>query len=199
VAIPCPSCGREYDITLFQFGRTIQCTCGTRVGLEKRIGPPENRDADLRFLADAMLGGLARWLRFLGMDTAYDPGISDETLVTRSFQEDRRILTRDRGLLEEWTLSHVTLLESEGVEDQLSEVAQRFPLRGRIRLFSRCPLCNSPLEPLSPEEAEERVPPRVFECTDEFFQCPACRQVYWEGSHTARIRERLDRILGGKP
>ncbi len=37
MSVPCPRCGRDYDVALFQFGRTIHCTCGSRVGLEPRI------------------------------------------------------------------------------------------------------------------------------------------------------------------
>ncbi len=33
MGVPCQHCGREYDVTLFEFGRTIWCTCGSRVGL----------------------------------------------------------------------------------------------------------------------------------------------------------------------
>jgi hypothetical protein len=28
MAITCPHCGRQYDITLFQYGRTVTCACG---------------------------------------------------------------------------------------------------------------------------------------------------------------------------
>jgi dsDNA-specific endonuclease/ATPase MutS2 len=31
VAILCPNCGREYDVTLFQFGASVACDCGTAV------------------------------------------------------------------------------------------------------------------------------------------------------------------------
>ena len=28
MAIRCPACGRDYDVTLFEFGATIACDCG---------------------------------------------------------------------------------------------------------------------------------------------------------------------------
>jgi len=28
VAIVCPACGRQYDATLFEFGRSVACDCG---------------------------------------------------------------------------------------------------------------------------------------------------------------------------
>lgn len=31
MAVYCPACGRQYDITLFGFGRTIVCDCGAVV------------------------------------------------------------------------------------------------------------------------------------------------------------------------
>jgi uncharacterized protein with PIN domain len=194
VAIPCPGCGREYDVTLFQFGRTIHCTCGFRVGLEQRLGPPVT-SSEPRFFADAMLGNLARWLRILGFDTAYHASIPDPELVRRSLAEGRHILTRDRALQEEWRVSHCTVLEKDDVEAQLGEVFRRFPIREKIRMFTRCALCNAPLESLSREEARERVPGRVLEAHESFAACPECRRVYWEGSHTERIRQRLRRIL----
>ncbi len=33
MAIQCPKCGAEYDVTLFAFGRSIQCECGEWVDL----------------------------------------------------------------------------------------------------------------------------------------------------------------------
>jgi hypothetical protein len=65
MAIRCQRCGREYDVTLFQFGRTIHCACGSRVRLEDPVGLAVTH-SDPRFMVDAMLGGLARWLRILG-------------------------------------------------------------------------------------------------------------------------------------
>jgi uncharacterized protein with PIN domain len=166
------------------------------VGLESRLGPTVS-SLEPRFIADAMLGGLARWLRILGYDTAYDPAISDAELVQRSLGEGRHILTRDRALSEEWRVSECTILDADGTEAQLKEALERFDLMAGADLFSRCPVCNSPLEPIPRKDAQGHVPPRVFELHDSFKRCPGCHRFYWEGSHTHRVRARIEKILGG--
>jgi len=196
MAVTCSACGREYDVTLFQFGRTIHCTCGARVGLEKRLGPPLSA-TEPRFIADAMLGRLARWLRILGFDTAYDPQIADEDLVRRGLTERRHILTRDRRLRDEWRVSNCIILDSEDVDAQVTQIVTRLGLASAIRLFSRCPVCNALLVPLPEDEARPRVPPRVAERHHTFAHCPECDRVYWEGSHTERMRARLKELLEG--
>ncbi len=194
MAIRCHQCRREYDVTLFQFGRTIHCACGARVGLEARVGP-EVTHSEPRFMVDAMLGGLARWLRILGFDTAYDPAIPDDELARRGLVEGRHILTRDRSFPEEWRVASCTILEHDDVDTQLREVLERFNLKEKIRLFSRCGACNTLLKPLPREEARDRVPPRVLESCDDFANCPGCGRTYWEGTHTRRIRARLRSVL----
>lgn len=203
MAIVCPRCGREYDVTLFQFGRTVDCTCGARVGLERRVSPvepgaPEHRGAaeDPRFFADAMLGGLARWLRILGYDAAYDESVEDEALVRRALEEGRRILTRDRRLPDEWRVEGVTLVDAEEPMEQLREVVMRLELRPRrSAAFTRCPECNAPLESADPAEVAPRVPDRVLEEQDRFRRCPGCGKVYWRGGHVRRMLARLSDLL----
>jgi hypothetical protein len=34
MALRCPQCGKEYDVTLFEFGRSIDCECGWKISLE---------------------------------------------------------------------------------------------------------------------------------------------------------------------
>lgn len=189
MAIPCPRCGREYDVTLFQFGRTIHCTCGSRVGLEKRLGA-ENTSPRPRFYVDAMLGRLARWLRVLGYDTAFDAAVQDADLVRQALFEGRVILTRDRGLPEEWRIDNFLVLEEEDLPAQLKRVIRRFGL-DREGLFSRCVACNGLLLPLQRRDVMSDVPPRILLKHDRFTRCRDCRRVYWEGSHAHRIRARL--------
>ena len=46
MALQCPGCGRQYDVTLFEFGRTVRCHCGRTIGLGgghqlETVHPPE--------------------------------------------------------------------------------------------------------------------------------------------------------------
>jgi uncharacterized protein with PIN domain len=198
MAVCCRRCGRGYDVALFQFGRTIWCACGSRVGLEPELRPPAVRSG-LRFAADAMLGRLARWLRLLGFDCAYDPAITDEALVRLAETEARTILTRDRRLPEEWWVSGVYLVRAEDLLGQLAEVIEAFDLAASVRLLTRCNECNRALAPLAREQAAGRVPPRVLELHDAFAECPGCGRVYWEGTHAERIRELVDGLRERAP
>ena len=196
MAIRCPSCGRAYDVTRFQFGRTIRCACGARVGLEFRVGPRVTAGQP-RFIADVMLGRLARWLRALGYDTAYDDAIEDAALVRRAVEEGRTILTRDRKLPREWRVAGVLVLESERPLDQLREVVARLGLAPPAELFTRCLVCNGELVRADAEAVGAQVPSAVRRSRRAFVRCPDCGRVYWEGSHTRRMRAALDRALGG--
>jgi uncharacterized protein with PIN domain len=196
VGVPCPQCGRQYDATLFEFGRTLWCACGGRVAMEPRVRSLRS-GAESRFFADAMLGRLARWLRILGFDCAYESAIADAELVRRAAREERVILSRDRALPEEWRISGIQLLESEGLVEQIREVVRAFDLGGAVRIFSRCNECNEPLRAAAKAEVAGRVPPRILATQEAFRECPACGRVYWEGSHTEHMRRAVDAVLAG--
>jgi len=198
MAVPCPGCGREYDVTLFEFGRTLWCTCGSRVGIAPRVSG-QCATGETRFIADAMLGRLARWLRILGFDCAYDGEIDDEALVRRAAAEDRVLLSRDRSLPEDWWISGIHLVGSQELREQLREIIRRFDLARSVRLFTRCSECNHPLREARKADVSERVPPHALATQDRFHECPSCRRVYWEGSHARRIRRVVDELLSGPP
>jgi uncharacterized protein with PIN domain len=193
MGVPCPRCGRSYDVTLFEFGRTLWCTCGSRVGLAPR--KRQLAGSERRFFADAMLGRLARWLRLLGFDCAWERDIADETLVRRAVLEDRIILSRDRALRQEWRVSDIYLVGAESVRNQLIEVLEHFDLVSEIHLLSRCSRCNALLSPAAPADVVECVPPRVLERHTAFSACAQCGRVYWEGTHTDRIKRFVDGLL----
>lgn len=196
MGVPCPGCGRSYDVTLFAFGRTLHCACGERVGLAHRL--PLRPAADPpRFLADAMLGRLARWLRLLGFDTAFEAHVADEALVRRALREGRAILTRDRALPAQWRVEDVLVLRAATLRGQLREVLDAFALAERIRPLTRCSVCNGPLRAARPDEVAARVPPRVLAAECDFRACPDCGRVYWRGSHTERILHAVDALTRG--
>ena len=199
MAVSCFRCGRHYDVSLFQFGRTISCACGERVSRdveERRLSPP----TDPLFYCDAMLGRLARWLRVLGFDTAYDPDIDDGALVRRAWEEGRWILTCDRRLPLEWRVRGCVVLQAEASLDRLREVVDRFGIEEPRRLFRRCLECNELVEVIGSDDLDRLgadVPERVRQSHREFSCCLACGRVYWEGSHTRRMRRRLREVFAG--
>ncbi len=152
----------------------------------------------MRFLADEMLAGLARWLRVIGYDTRLFKHGSDADAVRLAATEGRIVLTRDRRMLSEWWVDGCYLLRSERPLDQLREVVDRFGLPWRERLFERCLRCNVVLIPLPRGSAPPGVPQSVVERGLPLRSCRQCGRVYWEGSHTARMRATLEETLEPK-
>ena len=146
-----------------------------------------------RFAADAMLGRLATWLRLLGYDTFYEPHIDDQVLVERAQAEGRIILTRDVQLTKRRGV-RTLLVESDNVWEQLRQVVQTFSLARRPE-GSRCPRCNLALVPLDKEKAAGRVPEYVWQTQETFHECPACRRVFWRGTHIAHMEARLSEVF----
>ncbi|MFN3740132.1 MAG: Mut7-C RNAse domain-containing protein [Thermodesulfovibrionales bacterium] len=148
------------------------------------------------FIADAMLGRLARWLRILGYDTLYNKDITDSELIRIARQEDRIILTRDRGITGKKTIRGYILITSDYIADQLREVFQALSMRGipRPEPFTRCPVCNSQLQRLTKKEVSGLVPDHVYLNHSEFSGCPSCGRIYWRGSHEANMRGVLGEI-----
>ncbi len=143
-----------------------------------------------------MLGKLARWLVLLGYDAAYAgaDGRKDALLMEEARREGRIFLTRDARIPEVSGVRKLVLREP-GLEGQLLEVLRALGLKPeRARLFSRCTWCNRELEALSREEALPLVPPMVRGLKTGFWRCPACRRLYWNGTHTERTISRLERL-----
>lgn len=141
----------------------------------------------MKFIADAMLGRLARRLRLLGFDVIYDRNLDDNGVIRHSIEERRTILTRDRALIKRPLASNHLFIASEDVDRQLDQVLSLFS-SSAIRELSRCSRCNTPLSPLPRSEAKELVPRYVFDAYDEFSRCESCKRVYWKGTHVRRMR-----------
>lgn len=152
-----------------------------------------------KLIADAMLGGLARWLRVLGLDTAYDPALDDSELVDAAVEQGRVILTRDRRLVERRRAANHLLVRSEVVDEQVAQVLAELAIEPAPgALFSRCLRCNAPLAQMSPAEAAHQVPPFVARTQTRFRRCPSCGRIFWRATHAERMRRRL-RKMGVEP
>ena len=148
-------------------------------------------ETDARFLADAHLGGLARFLRMLGFDTLHDQALHDREIRRLAHEESRIVLTRDRELLKCRDIARGYYVRALKAELQLREVAGRYRLDGRARPFSRCLHCNLPLAPLEKAAAAGRVPAGVLERHERFTTCGGCGRIYWPGTHYERMRSTL--------
>jgi uncharacterized protein len=145
-----------------------------------------------RFLADEMVGRLARYLRFAGCDTEYVRGGSDDDVIARAEAEDRVILTRDRALAAR--TPRAFLLRSSEIRGQWQEVRAAWPDVGEEVRFERCTECNGELRPYArgtDPGREAKVPREARHPGLRLYGCATCGHLYWEGSHTAGIRARF--------
>lgn len=150
-----------------------------------------------RFVLDVHLGTLTRRLRTLGFDCWYRTDADDVELASVAVDEERILLTRDRGLLMRREVTHGYCPRSDDPQLQLLEVVDRFGLAPRSRPFTRCVRCNGELRPAAPEEVREEVPPRVRAEHHTFRRCRECGQVYWPGSHRAAMSSWVDGVVEG--
>ena len=148
-------------------------------------------DPDLRFIADAHLGGLARFLRMLGFDTLHRNAFSDEEIRHLAETEGGVVLTRDRELLKCREIARGAYVRALKPEAQLREVAARYGLEAHARPFSLCLGCNLPLQPAERGAVAAWVPPAVLELHEHFVRCPGCNGVFWPGSHYRRMLSAL--------
>jgi uncharacterized protein with PIN domain len=154
--------------------------------------------AERRFICDAMLGGLARWLRAAGYSACFDVHIDDGALVRRALEEERCLLTSDGGVMERYAVTRClvrSVFIPRGLKplEQLAHVMDvlQLPLRE-----SRCMECGGRLAEVPLDEVAEHVPEKVKRVCNRFYRCRGCRKVYWRGTHWEDIRRRLARAAG---
>jgi uncharacterized protein with PIN domain len=140
-----------------------------------------------RFVLDAHLGKLAKYLRMLGFDSKYRNDYEDDEIIELAAKEKRILLTRDKLLLRSGRVTHGYYVRSTDKHHQLREVVQKFDLYSQFKSFTRCMTCNRELVPKSKEEVVHLLPPDIRNLYKEFFFCPDCRKVFWQGSHFKRM------------
>ena len=148
-----------------------------------------------RFIADAQLGGLAKYLRMLGFDTLYENRYTDAQVARISANEQRIVLTRDRALLMHKLISHGCYVRGTRPIQQLEEIVSRLDLYRAIKPLSRCLRCNRELEPVAKEVIRDRLPPGGAPFYRRFWICHQCDRIYWEGSHWHRMEQVIGDLM----
>lgn len=149
----------------------------------------------MKFIADGMLGKLTRWLRMLGHNVKYSNKLDDAQLMAIAKKERRILLTRDLELYQQATAKGVQAFYVDGQTEaeNLAKIAQKFGISLDIDMAkSRCPKCNAQVKPISKEKVAGKVEETTYTYYNEFWECPKCGQIYWQGAHWTRIRRTLE-------
>ncbi len=144
----------------------------------------------MKYVADIMLGRLAKWMRLQGLDVLYDPDLQDNEVIRISLEQGRTILTRDRKLSERPIASNHIFITDEKVKGQIIQVMGAHP-KPVLRPLTRCAICNEPLRAVDKRMICDLVPRYVYEKYSAFMQCEKCAKIYWKGTHVRRIAEEI--------
>ncbi|MFD0364455.1 Mut7-C RNAse domain-containing protein [Nocardia sp. GCM10030253] len=162
------------------------------IGPLSRVRPRPLRDP--RFIVDVNLGGLARLMRLMGLDTRCEWDADDAALAEAAAAEHRVLLTRDHGLLKRRNVTHGMFVRSDRPFEQIVEVIRRLDLSDRLVPFSRCLRCGGIVTEVAKQDIVDRLEPLTRRYYDTFRQCPDCGRIYWEGSHQQRLDDLVARI-----
>jgi hypothetical protein len=146
---------------------------------------------ELRFLADSMLGRLAKWLRVMGYDTHYQ-SFYREGMIGQLIHDRRRLLSRHKAITEQYP--NALLIHSDHINEQLQEMKQGGDLASdRSNWFSRCLICNVRLKKAEADDVRGNVPEYViYENIAGIRFCPSCGRYFWQGSHRERMIRQLE-------
>src|SRR5438552_5888566 len=182
-------------------GFSHQLTDDSEIDVYSTSGSPQEFTANrlqergiAKFVADGHLGKLARDLRLLGFDVAYDAMADDTALLGISAREKRALLTRDRRLLMHAVVRDGYCPRSDCPEEQTVEVIRRFDLQALLAPFSRCLACNGTLGRVEKADVFDQLELMTKIYYNEFRRCIACGKIYWAGSHFGKLQSRIRRI-----
>lgn len=150
-----------------------------------------------KFIADAMLGRLAKKLRLLGLDCIYHSDIEDSNLLNIAETEKRIILTKDKQLsitAEKCQIPFVYVTSDDQIE-QLFQISSCIELNLKIDSnTARCSVCNGMLEKTKKSLISSKVPDGVLEINNDFWICSGCKKIYWEGTHIKNLQKFLGSV-----
>jgi uncharacterized protein len=155
----------------------------------------QQEEAYPRFVADVMLGRLAKWLRIAGFDVLYSNKFADDELIEISNLEKRVLLSRDTRLLIRRPVREFIFIDSEDIQKQIRLVFETMHISSLGSLLTRCLSCNEALIETSRESVRELVPEFVYQTQSRFKLCPACKKIFWAGTHRSAVVQTLQKLL----
>ncbi len=151
----------------------------------------------LKFIVDHNVAKLARRLRMMGYDTTVFKEADDWQMIRTALAENRIIITRDTGVMKRRVITSGKLkgllIVSDDPESQINQVVDAFQLDTKKSL-TLCMECNIPLVSIDREAVKSRVPPYVCQTKKQFYECPVCHRIYWQGSHWEAMQQTLKKL-----
>jgi uncharacterized protein with PIN domain len=139
---------------------------------------------DFKFITDASLGRLAKWLRLWGYDTIAFSRQAGREMLRLAAAENRIVLTRRQDMTQRQFPGRLLLIKDIDIGHQLHAVICEYSLAiDKQKMFGICLECNEKLSPVEREAVRDLVPPFVFENCPQYNQCPRCQKIYWMGTH----------------
>lgn len=145
------------------------------------------------FIADAMLGKIARKLRMFGYDTLYESNTKDDYFIFSEVHTNRIILTSDKELFNRCRKKgfNIILLNKKTEFENLVTIFLSLKVKfiDPNISFSRCTICNGLLGIVDNDniffDANQKIP--KLNNIKEIYQCKICKKIYWKGSHVNNI------------
>ncbi|MQY79861.1 MAG: hypothetical protein GH151_11800 [Bacteroidetes bacterium] len=145
----------------------------------------------MKFIADIMVGRLAKYLRMAGYDVLYTNTASDNQIIKKARETDRIVLTRDSLMLTRREFKKGTVkylfIKDDKLKNQLNQIKSDLKILLKPNLV-RCIECNRKLIKVKKEDVKNKVPPYVYKTQQNFLYCKKCDKYYWRGTHYDNIR-----------
>lgn len=146
----------------------------------------------MKLMVDEMLLRLGRWLRAAGYDTEIaSSGLADREILRQAASEDRKVITRDRKMMEfKEAEDRVLVLSGNHLHDSVRQLSEQLGIDWLHAPFSRCMLCNTPLQ-AGGKEYLARIPYQSRIRVKHVYFCPRCSKPFWHGGHVKRMQAKL--------
>ncbi len=148
----------------------------------------------MKFLCDTMVQKVGRLLILLGFDTEIIKKPEKLTnIVSKANSENRLIITRNTKI-KEYPAKFI-LLKEQKPYDQLLKIVKELNLKIDIeRIFTRCSLCNTPLQAIEKQKITDKIPPLTLQNTNQFYICSVCNKIYWKATHFDMFKEKIKKL-----
>lgn len=143
----------------------------------------------IKFVLDANLRKLLKYLRFAGFDSLDATNLSESAILSLCQNENRIFLSRKNKVSP--ILKHIkkAKIDSDNINEQIKEVFSLFDITySKCEVFNRCILCNTLLEDIHKND----LPASLDISSSNIKYCSQCKKLFWEGTHFKDMMNKIN-------